>query len=82
MESETGTLSHTDFVSRYCPQQQRAGRVAGAVNDDLLVRIAELGESFKIFINPAPRIVPNPNRCPGEVDAQRADAHQNKQRAD
>ena len=70
MESETGTLGHADSASRYCPQQQRAGRVAGAVNDNVLVGIPELSELLQIFVDPTPWIILNPNRGPSGVDTR------------
>src|SRR5207247_3531496 len=71
MEPETCALGHADPAARYRSQQQRAGRVAGSVDDDALAGGPELREFLEIPVDPAPGIVVNSDRCGGRIGASR-----------
>src|SRR5262249_28966944 len=77
MESEACALGHADPAAWDRSQQQRARGVAGYVDNDALARMAELGKSVEIPVDPAPGVVVNSNgrrsRRNSQHDKQRAE---------
>src|SRR5947199_202861 len=59
MEPETCTLRHADPAARYRPQQQRAGRVAGSIDNDALAGLPQVGEAAEIFVDPSTGVLVN-----------------------
>jgi hypothetical protein len=53
VETQACLLGEANLVSRHAAKQERACRIAGAIDDDMLAREANLIVPVEILINPA-----------------------------